>query len=214
MIFHNNWDKILNSEINSDYFKILETQILKYRQSKNIYPANDNVFRALLLTDYPDVKVVILGQDPYYNPNQANGLSFSVPNGEKLPPSLKNIFKELEIDLGIKNINGDLSPWAKQGVLLLNAILTVEENKPGSHKMLGWEKFTNKIIIELNKHQEPIVFILWGAYAMKKKVLIAKHHHVISSSHPSPLSAYKGFIGSKPFSKCNALLDSPINWQT
>lgn len=214
MMFNNDWDKVLSDEIRKEYFIKLETKINELRKTKIIYPSTDNTYRALMLTNYHQVKVVIIGQDPYHNPNQANGLSFSVPKGEKLPPSLKNIFKEMETDLGIKNVNGDLTSWAKQGVLLLNSILTVEKNKPGSHRNFGWERFTDQVIIKLNELENPIIFILWGAFASHKRHLISGHHHIITSSHPSPLSAYKGFLGSKPFSKCNQLLKEPIDWQT
>ena len=214
MMFNNDWDKVLSDEIRKEYFIKLETKINELRKTKIIYPSTDNTYRALMLTNYHQVKVVIIGQDPYHNPNQANGLSFSVPKGEKLPPSLKNIFKEMETDLGIKNVNGDLTSWAKQGVLLLNSILTVEKNKPGSHRNFGWERFTDQVIIKLNELENPIIFILWGAFASHKRHLISGHHHIITSSHPSPLSAYKGFLGSKPFSKCNQLLKEPIDWKT
>ena len=183
-----------------------------------IYPPQNKVFNALRYTDFDNVKVVILGQDPYHGPNQAEGLSFSVSNEVLKPPSLQNIFKELEADLGIpfpkKN---SLIPWSKQGVLLLNAVLTVEEHKPTSHKDRGWERFTDDIIKILNERSTPTVFILWGAYARSKKNLITNQNHlVIESAHPSPFSARNGFFGSKPFSKTNEFLKKKgieeINW--
>jgi uracil-DNA glycosylase len=173
----------------------------------------------LSLTDYDDVKVVILGQDPYHGPNQAEGLSFSVSNSVLKPPSLQNIFKELESDLGIPFPEANsLKPWANEGVLLLNSVLTVEEHSPASHKNIGWETFTDNVIKKINEKKEPVVFILWGRYARSKKSLITNPiHYVIESAHPSPLSAYNGFFGSKPFSKTNNFLISknikPINWE-
>ena len=180
----------------------------KERISKKIiFPKYENIFNALKLTDYDDVKVVILGQDPYHGENEAHGLSFSVLDGVKRPPSLDNIFRELYSDLGIKRTNNNLSDWAKQGVLLLNAIITVEKDHPLSHKGRGWEIFTDNIIKYLNERKKPIVFILWGNYARSKKQLITNpRHYIIESAHPSPLSASRGFFGSKPFSKCNAFL--------
>jgi uracil-DNA glycosylase len=191
----------------------------KLRQGAYIYPEPQNIFRAFNETPFDKVRVVILGQDPYHGPMQANGLCFSVNKGITLPPSLVNIFKELESDLGIpRPSTGDLLPWAQQGVLLLNSILTVEVGKPGSHRMLQWEKFTDRAISELSSRRKKIVFLLWGAYAMSKIPLIdQKKHRVISGPHPSPLSAYKGFFGSKPFSKVNQELQDmgvkPIDWK-
>ena len=188
-------------------------------KSKTIYPKQSEVFNAFRYTDFDDVKVVILGQDPYHGPKQAEGLSFSVSNEVLKPPSLKNIFKELENDLGIKYPESNsLKPWAKEGVLLLNAVLTVEEHKPTSHKDKGWETFTDEIIRTINKKETPVVFILWGAYARKKKELITNPIHlVIESAHPSPFSAYNGFFGSKPFSKTNKFLKQnnlkEIDWR-
>ena len=204
----NKWDIILKQEYNEPYFKDLIEFIKKEYKTKVIYPKQNEVFNAFRYTDFDNVKVVILGQDPYHGPNQAEGLSFSVSNEVLKPPSLKNIFKELESDLKIPfPEHNSLKPWAKQGVLLLNAVLTVEEHKPTSHKDKGWEKFTDNIIREINKRSTPTVFILWGAYARAKKSLITNpKHYIIESAHPSPFSARNGFFGSKPFSKANDFL--------
>lgn len=204
----NKWDIILKQEYNEQYFKDLIEFIKKEYKTKVIYPKQNEVFNAFRYTDFDNVKVVILGQDPYHGPNQAEGLSFSVSNEVLKPPSLKNIFKELENDLEIPfPEHNSLKPWAKQGVLLLNAVLTVEEHKPTSHKDKGWEKFTDNIIREINKRSTPTVFILWGAYARAKKALITNpKHYIIESAHPSPFSARNGFFGSKPFSKTNEFL--------
>lgn len=201
------WDVILQNEIKKDYFKNLGTFIKKEYNTKTIYPEYKNIFKALRITDYNDVKVVLLGQDPYHGEKEAHGLSFSVREGVKRPPSLQNIFKELESDLGIKRENNDLTDWAEQGVLLLNSVLTVQKDTPLSHKGHGWEIFTDNIIRYLNERKKPIVFILWGNYARSKKSLITNpNHYIIESAHPSPLSASRGFFGSKPFSKTNAYL--------
>lgn len=190
-----------------DYFKKLGSFVKNEYKTKICYPAYSNIFNALRYTDYDEVKVVILGQDPYHDENQAHGLSFSVLDGVLKPPSLRNILKELEDDLGIKRKGGDLTDWAKQGVLLLNSIMTVEKDKPLSHKEKGWEIFTDNIIRYLNERNTPIVFILWGSYARSKKELITNPiHHIVESVHPSPLSASRGFFGSKPFSKTNKYL--------
>ena len=215
----NNWDNVLNEELKKEYFQELMSFIKNEYKNKTIYPKQSEVFNAFRYTDFDDVKVVILGQDPYHGPNQAEGLSFSVSNEVLKPPSLKNIFKELESDLGIKYPESNsLKPWAKEGVLLLNAVLTVEEHKPTSHKDKGWETFTDDIIKIINKKETPVVFILWGAYARKKKELITNPIHlVIESAHPSPFSAYNGFFGSKPFSKTNKFLKEnnlkEIDWR-
>ena len=215
----NKWDEILKDEFKKDYFKQLTEFVEKEYETKTIYPPKENIFEAFKHTDYDNVRVVILGQDPYHGPNQAEGLSFSVSNNVSKPPSLKNIFKELENDLGIQfpEVNS-LKPWADRGVLLLNAVLTVEEHKPASHAKKGWEIFTDNVIKELNKKEEPIVFILWGNYSREKKDLINNHNHfIIESPHPSPFSARTGFFGSKPFSKTNEFLKSKgikeINWR-
>ena len=205
----NSWDKILESEFNKPYFKELIKFLNEENKYKTIYPKNIDLFKALKLTPYENVSVVILGQDPYHGEGEANGLCFSVNHGVQSPPSLKNIFKELESDLGIKRTNTDLSDWAEQGILLLNTVLTVEKDKAFSHRDRGWEVFTDKIIEKLNEKEDPIVFILWGSAARSKKTLIAnKKHMIVESAHPSPLSYYRGFEGSKPFSKTNNLLKS------
>ena len=215
----NTWDIILKEEYKKEYFTKLIDFIKKEYQQKVIYPKQNEVFNAFRYTDYDNVKVVILGQDPYHGPNQAEGLSFSVSNEVLKPPSLKNIFKELESDLQIQFPEANsLKPWAKQGILLLNAVLTVEEHKPTSHKDKGWEQFTDEIIKILNDREKPVVFILWGAYARAKKSLITnKRHYIIESAHPSPFSARNGFFGSKPFSKTNKFLKEngipEIDWR-
>ena len=214
----NTWDSLLTEEVNKEYFKELINYVNNEYKQKKIYPKKTEVFNAFKYTDYNNVKVVILGQDPYHGPNQAEGLSFSVSNEVLKPPSLKNIFKELESDLGIPFPEyNSLKPWAKEGVLLLNAVLTVEEHKPASHANKGWETFTDEIIKILNKKEEPVVFILWGNYAREKKTYITNPiHYIIESPHPSPFSARNGFFGSKPFSKTNEFLKSKglkeINW--
>ena len=215
----NKWDSILNEEYNKEYFKNLIDFIKQEYKNKTIYPKQNEVFNAFRYTDFDNVKVVILGQDPYHGPNQAEGLSFSVSNEVLKPPSLKNIFKELESDLGIPfPEDNSLKPWAKQGVLLLNAVLTVEEHKPTSHKNKGWEIFTDNVIKTLNNRDKPVVFILWGAYARAKKEYITNpKHYIIESAHPSPFSARNGFFGSKPFSKTNEFLKKnnikEIDWR-
>lgn len=216
---HTSWNTVLQSEFEKPYFKDLQAFVAQERETKTIYPPQEQVFKALESLDFSDVKVVILGQDPYHGEFQANGLAFSVHKGVKFPPSLKNIFKELEEDLGIKNIhNGDLSSWAKQGILLLNATLTVEASKAGSHQKKGWETFTDAVIERVATELEHVVFVLWGSYAQKKgKMIDRSKHFVIETAHPSPLSVYRGFYGSKPFSKINDYLvdtgQEPINWQ-
>lgn len=201
------WDKILEKEMKKEYFNHLGTFVKDEYKHKIIYPEYKNIFNALKLTDYNDVKVVILGQDPYHGEGEAHGLSFSVREGVRRPPSLNNIFKELKNDLGIERNENDLTDWAKEGVLLLNSVLTVVKDTPLSHRNHGWEIFTDNLIRYLNLRKTPIVFILWGSYARSKKELITnKVHHVIESAHPSPLSASRGFFGSKPFSKTNEYL--------
>jgi len=215
----NSWDIYLKDEFNKDYFKNILKQVEKEYKEKTCYPPKNEIFNAFRYTTYENLKVVIIGQDPYHGVNQAEGLSFSVKNTVSRPPSLQNIFKELESDLGIKiPINNSLIPWAKEGVLLLNAVLTVEEKKPASHQMIGWEIFTDEVIRIINKKESPVVFILWGNFARNKKKLITNpNHFIIESPHPSPFSAYNGFFGSKPFSKTNNYLISkgikPINWK-
>lgn len=216
-MINKNWDIILKDELKKDYFKKLGIFVKNEYKNKICYPQYKDIFNALRYTDYDEVKVVILGQDPYHGENEAHGLSFSVRDNVKRPPSLNNIFKELENDLGIKKMNNDLTNWAKQGVLLLNSIMSVVKDTPLSHKEKGWEIFTDNIIKLLNEREEPIVFILWGGYARSKKKLITnKNHYIVESVHPSPLSAYNGFFGSRPFSKTNNFLISkniiPIDW--
>lgn len=211
------WDEVLKDEMKKPYFKDLGIFVKSEYHKKTIYPEYKNIFNALRYTDYDEVKVVILGQDPYHGPKEAHGLSFSVQQGIKRPPSLDNIFKELYSDLKIKRESNDLTDWAKQGVFLLNAIMTVVKDSPLSHKGKGWETFTDNLIKLLDEREKPIVFILWGAYARSKKELITNpKHYIIESPHPSPLSASRGFFGSKPFSKTNNFLVSngipPIKW--
>lgn len=218
-ILKNDWKDYLASEFESDYYLNLRKFLVSEYNSKVIYPNMYDIFNALHYTSYKDTKVVILGQDPYHGPNQAHGLSFSVNPGVKTPPSLVNIYKELHTDLGcyIPN-NGYLKKWADQGVLLLNTVLTVRAGEANSHKNKGWEHFTTKIINVLNQKDTPVVFILWGNNAISKESLITNpKHFIIKSVHPSPLSASRGFFGSKPFSKANDFLIStnqkPIDWQ-
>ena len=215
----NGWDSVLGEEYNKDYFLKLKKFVLDEYNSKIIYPPINEVFNAFYYTAYKDVRVVILGQDPYHGVDQAEGLSFSVKKGVRKPPSLINIFKELHDDLGYDiPKDGSLVSWTKQGVLLLNAVLTVEASRAASHQGKGWEIFTDAVIKVINKKSEPVVFILWGSYARSKKSLITNpNHYVIESAHPSPLSAYNGFFGSRPFSKTNNFLKSKglkeINWE-
>lgn len=211
------WDIVLKDEMQKEYFRNLGIFVKGEYNKKIIYPEYKNIFNALRYTDYDQVKVVILGQDPYHGENEAHGLSFSVREGIKMPPSLLNIFKELESDLGIKRTKTDLTDWAENGVLLLNSIMTVVKDSPLSHKNKGWEIFTDRLIELLGEREEPLVFIFWGSYARSKKELIKnKKHLILESVHPSPLSANRGFFGSKPFSKTNDFLTKnniePIKW--
>ncbi|OPL08403.1 MAG: uracil-DNA glycosylase [delta proteobacterium ML8_F1] len=214
----NDWRDILAGEFQKPYFQALEAFIAEEEAHYRVYPPQTQRFRSLELTPCHRVKVLILGQDPYHQAHQANGLAFSVPQGVKLPPSLRNIFKELRDDLGGElSTTGDLSPWATQGVLLLNTVLTVRDNAANSHKGRGWETFTDAIIQALNHRKDPVVFILWGSQAAKKLSMIdQKRHPVITAPHPSPLSSYRGFFGSKPFSTANDHLErqgkEPIHW--
>ena len=214
----NDWDEVLKIIWNSNGFKKFYNNIMEEYNTKIIYPPKNYIFNALKLTSFKDTKVVIVGQDPYHAEHQAHGLSFSVQKGVKLPPSLQNIYKELETDLGIKpRVDGDLTNWAKQGVLLLNAVLTVEKGHAGSHRNMGWELLTDYIIKVLNTKDTPVVFILWGNFAKEKAKLITNPmHYIIMSPHPSPFSAYSGFFGSRPFSKANNYLTThgltPIDW--
>ena len=218
-ILKNDWAGLLNDEFNKEYYQTLRNFLTNEYKTKTIYPDKYDIFNALHFTSYKDIKVVILGQDPYHGPGQAHGLSFSVNPGIKIPPSLLNIYKELNSDLGcyIPN-NGYLKKWADQGVLLLNTSLTVRAGEANSHKSIGWEIFTDRIISLVNEKEDPVVFLLWGNNAIKKKNLITnKKHLILTSVHPSPLSASRGFFGSKPFSKINNFLISvnkkPIDWQ-
>lgn len=218
-IIGNDWDEILDKEFDKEYYQQLRLFLDEQYQNKIIYPTKRNIYSALRLTSYKDTKVLILGQDPYHEENQAHGLAFSVNKGIQIPPSLLNIYKEMHDDINtyIPN-NGYLIKWANQGVLLLNTVLTVEAHKANSHSQKGWEILTDEIIKALNNKQEPMVFILWGRNARNKKKYITNSKHlIIESAHPSPLSAYNGFFGSKPFSRTNEFLIQnnikPIDWQ-
>ena len=201
------WDVVLKDEFKKEYFRNLGIFVKNEYKTKTVFPSYENIFDALRFTDYDEVKVVILGQDPYHGLGEAHGLSFSVREGVKMPPSLLNIFKELYSDLGIKRTKSDLTDWTKEGVLLLNSIMTVVKDTPLSHKNKGWEIFTDTVISKLNDREEPVIFLLWGSFARSKKELITnKRHKIIESVHPSPLSASRGFFGSKPFSKINNYL--------
>ncbi len=215
----NEWDSLLADELNKDYYINLRKTLIKEYKTQTIYPDMYNIFNALKYTSYSDVKAVIIGQDPYHGPNQAHGLCFSVQKGVAPPPSLKNIFKEINSDVGINNLNshGELTNWAKSGVLLLNTVLTVRQAQPNSHKNIGWETFTDKVISLLNQREKPVVFLLWGANAKSKAQLVTnKQHLVLTAAHPSPLSAYNGFFGCRHFSQTNKFLEEngiePINW--
>jgi uracil-DNA glycosylase len=213
------WQKVVGEELEEPYFEKLRAFLEAERDAQKVFPPEDKVFSALELTPYEKVGVLILGQDPYHDDGQAHGLCFSVQPGVRPPPSLVNIFRELRDDLGCRvPNNGYLVPWAKQGVLLLNAVLTVRAHSPNSHKNKGWEKFTDAVIRAVNEKPDPVVFVLWGGYAQKKKALIDEDRHtVVESAHPSPLSAKNGFFGSRPFSKINAALRAArkpeIDWQ-
>ncbi len=213
------WRQYVGEELNAPYMKALK-QFLKEekQQGKTIYPEGKHIFNAFNQIDFDQVKVVIIGQDPYHGPKQAHGLCFSVRNGVAPPPSLVNIFKEIQQDIGCAMTgSGDLTPWAQQGVLLLNATLTVEQAKAGSHQNKGWETFTDQVIKQLNDHRSGLVFLLWGSYAQKKgQVIDASRHLVLKSPHPSPLSAHRGFFGNRHFSQTNSFLIQqglePIDW--
>jgi len=214
------WKQQLESEFKSSYMADLKQFLLQQKQlQKTIYPPNSDIFNAFKHTPIDQVRVVILGQDPYHGPKQAHGLCFSVLPGIKPPPSLANIYKELQQDLNINPVkHGCLMPWAKQGVLLLNAVLTVEQGQPNSHQGKGWERFTDQVIAVLNARNTPIIFVLWGSYAQRKGEHIdTKKHVVLTAAHPSPFSAHRGFLGCKHFSKINSILvargEPPINWQ-
>jgi len=219
-LFKNDWDEVLKDVTNTKEFYNTMVLAKKEYETKTVFPPRDHIFEALKLTPYSNTRVVIVGQDPYHGVGEAHGLSFSVQKGVRVPPSLQNIYKEMQSDLGIvEPANcGDLTKWAKEGVLLLNSILTVEKDKAGSHSSLGWEFFTDNIIKKLNEKDEPVVFILWGSFARSKKFYITNPiHYIVESPHPSPFSARNGFFGSKPFSKTNNFLQEkglkPIDWQ-
>ena len=215
----NKWDEILKDEFEKDYYKKIREFLKKEYSNYTVYPKMENIFSALKLCDYEDIKVVIIGQDPYHEEGQAHGLSFSVQPGIAIPPSLLNMYKELQSDLGcyIPN-NGFLEKWAKQGVLLLNNVLTVRAHEANSHKDCGWEEFTDRIVIELNKRETPVIFLMWGSCAKNKEKYITNPiHKILKAPHPSPLSAYRGFFGCKHFSTVNNILmengELPIDWQ-
>ena len=218
-IIGNDWDEVLGEEFDKPYYQELRSFLDSEYKNRTVYPLPQYIYTALRLTPYKDVKVVILGQDPYHEPGQAHGLAFSVNKGIEIPPSLVNIYKELHDDLGCAIPNhGCLTSWAKQGVLLLNAVLTVQAHRANSHRGRGWEQLTDTIIRKVNEKEEPVVFILWGSNARSKKQFITSQKHlVLESVHPSPLSAYNGFFGSRPFSKTNRFLEEngiqPIDWQ-
>lgn len=218
-IIHNSWQDVLEEEFTKEYYLNLRDFLKQEYSQQTIYPDMYHIYSALELTPYEEVKVVILGQDPYHGPNQAHGLSFSVQPGVKTPPSLMNMYKELQADLGYPPVaHGFLESWAKQGVLLLNTVLTVRNGQAYSHRGQGWETLTDAIIKKLNDRDKPIVFILWGKPAQEKiKMIDTSKHIIIKSPHPSPLAAHRGFFGSKPFSKTNQALEqlgeTPINWQ-
>ncbi|ETA79670.1 uracil-DNA glycosylase [Youngiibacter fragilis] len=214
----NSWDRVLEGEFDKEYYLKLREFLKEEYRTKVIYPDMHNIFNSLKLTSYEDVKVVILGQDPYHGKGQAHGLAFSVQKGVPKPPSLLNIFKELKDDLGYPIPgHGNLESWARQGVLLLNTVLTVREGQANSHQGKGWEIFTDTVIGHLSKRQDPIIFLLWGAPAGKKEALIDERHRVLKSVHPSPLSAHRGFFGSRPFGRANDILrdmgKEPIDWR-
>ena len=216
---NSDWKTFLKEEIKSDDFKKIISELSAERKHHTIFPENEMIFNAFNQTNIDELKVVILGQDPYHGRGQAHGLSFSVPEGVKTPPSLRNIFQELKSDLNLPiSNNGNLSTWAEQGVLLLNSILTVREKEAGSHQKIGWEIFTDSIIKKISNEKQGIIFLLWGAFAQKKSVLInEKKHYILTTTHPSPFSAYRGFLGCKHFSKTNEILiknnKQPINWK-
>lgn len=215
----NSWDDLLAEEFKKDYYLALRKTLISEYKTHTIYPSMDNIFNALKYTSYEDTKVLLLGQDPYHGKGQAHGFCFSVQKGVTPPPSLKNMYKELESDLGIKPpSHGCLIDWAQQGVLMLNTVLTVREGEPNSHKKIGWTFFTDKIIELLNQRADPVIFVLWGKNAIDKLPLITNtHHYVLSTVHPSPLSASRGFFGCKHYSKINTILTSlgkePIDWK-
>lgn len=218
--FNNSWDNLLKDEFKKDYYLRLRRFLIEEYRTQTIYPGMYDIFNAMKITSYEDVKCVIIGQDPYHEPGQAMGLSFSVNDGIPCPPSLVNIFKEIKADTGIDNFNkgGNLTKWAESGVLLLNSVLTVRRGKANSHKGAGWENFTDDVIRLLNLREKPMVFLLWGRNAKEKASLVTNPAHlVLEAAHPSPLSAYNGFFGCRHFSKTNRFLTEqkiePVNWQ-
>ncbi len=217
--FGNEWDEIMAGEFDLPYYKQLREFLKQEYFTKEIYPDMNNIFNAMKHASYSDIKAVILGQDPYHEPRQAHGLCFSVQKGCPIPPSLQNIYKELNADLGIPPApHGELYKWADNGVLLLNTVLTVRRGQANSHKGKGWEIFTDDVIKKLNEREKPMVFLLWGANARSKKQFITNPNHlVLEAAHPSPLSAYNGFFGCRHFSKCNAFLEAhgiePVDWR-
>lgn len=218
-ILKNDWEPLLKGEFQKEYYLKLREFLKDEYRNETIYPPMTDIFNALHYTSYAETKVVIIGQDPYHGPNQAQGLSFSVQRGVAIPPSLRNIYRELHADLGVPiPEHGSLIDWAKSGVLLLNTVLTVRKKQPGSHRGKGWEQFTNKVIECVNVKEAPVVFILWGRHAQEKEALITnKHHLIIKSAHPSPFSANRGFFGSRPFSRTNHFLEqagrSSVDWR-
>lgn len=218
-MINNDWDEILKNEYKKEYFTKIQDYLNKASEKTTIFPKKDDIYKAFQETSYQNTRIVILGQDPYHDDNQANGLAFSVSEGVKIPPSLMNIYKEIdqEFSCGIPS-SGDLSSWAKQGVLLLNSTLTVEAHKANSHQNIGWKNFTDSVISSLNERKTPVVFIFWGNNAIKKEKLITNPTHlVLKSAHPSPLSAYRGFFGNNHFENANKFLQNnnyqPINWK-
>lgn len=210
------WSQFIEREQQEAYFKDLNTELNRELMDFTIYPDEKSIFRAFELTPISSIKCVIIGQDPYFNPGEAHGLSFSVQDGCRIPPSLRNIYKELESDLNIKRTTGDLSDWAREGVLLINRVLTVRKGLPNSHKSLGWMEFTRLAVKEVSTLEKPVVFFLWGGEARKLKSIIDGRHLILEAPHPSPLSSYRGFFGCRHFSKCNAFLKQngivEINW--
>ena len=216
--FHHSWQKIIDDENKKEYMLSLQNFLKEEKKQHNVFPKSSEIFHAFKRTSFNNTKVVIIGQDPYHGKDQANGLAFSVKKHIKIPPSLRNIFKEIQDDLFINNDNhGDLTKWADQGVLLLNSILTVREDSPRSHRNKGWEKFTNNIISEISSKKSHVIFMLWGENAQEKEALINSSHTILKSTHPSPLSCYRGFLGCRHFSRCNEKLieknKSPIDWK-
>ena len=217
--FGNEWDEVMKGEFDKEYYLKLRRFLKREYFTQTVYPPMENIFNAMKTTSYNDVKAVILGQDPYHEPGQAHGLAFSVQKGTQIPPSLRTIYQELNADLGIPPApHGQLTKWAEHGVLLLNTVLTVRRGQANSHKGMGWEIFTDDVIMKLNEREKPIVFILWGGNAKTKAKLITNRQHLIlTAAHPSPLSAYNGFFGCRHFSKCNEFLAAngiePVDWR-